>query len=174
MNLKIVSTIIFSLSIQPFITLPSYGYGEDIKSNCVTEASRRLMNSEAVEICQNANQYTASCVTEASRRLMNSEVVEVCIKANQYTASCVTEASRRLMNSEVVEVCKKSNQYTASCVTETSRRLMNSEVVEVCRSNEPIHKDNPRDEYANCIKKYINEGLSETTAVKICDRDCHK
>ncbi|WP_017292881.1 hypothetical protein [Geminocystis herdmanii] len=172
MNLKIVSTIIFSLSIQPFITLPSYA--EDIKSSCVREASRRLMNSQALEICQNANQYTASCVTEASRRLMNSEVVEVCRKANQYTASCVTETSRRLMNSQVVEVCRNSNQDTASCVTEASRRLSNEDSVKLCRSNNSIPRDNPRDEFANCIKKYINEGLSETTAVKICDRDCHK
>lgn len=172
MNLKIISTIIFSLSIQPFITLPSYG--EDIKSSCIREASRRLMNSQALEICQNANQYTASCVTEASRRLMNSDVVEVCRKANQYTASCVTETSRRLMNSQVVEVCKKANQGTESCVIEASRRLSHEDTVQLCRSNNSASKDNPRDEYANCIKRYINEGLSETTAVKICDRDCHK
>jgi hypothetical protein len=172
MNLKIISAMIFSLSIQPFISLPSYA--EDIKSSCLTEASRRLMNSDALEICQNANQYTASCITEASRRLMNSQIVEVCRKANQYTASCVTETSRRLMNSQIVEVCRNSHQDTASCVTEASRRLSSEDSVKLCRSNNSVSQDNPRDEYANCIKKYINEGLSETTAVKICDRDCHK
>lgn len=172
MNLKIISTIIFSLSIQPFITLPSYA--EDIKTSCVREASRRLMSSEVLETCQNANQYTGSCVTEASRRLMSSEVVAVCKKANQYTASCVTETSRRLMSSQVVEVCRNSSEKTASCITEASRRLSNEDSVKLCRSNNSVHKDNPRDEFANCIKKYINEGLSETTAVKICDRDCQK
>jgi hypothetical protein len=118
-----------------------------------------------------ADNTKADCVKEISGRLFTSEIVEVCENANQYTADCVKEISGRLFNSEIVKVCKNTTKDTANCVKQSSGRMFNSQIVEVCKSKVTASGENRRrEEYVNCIRKYIQEGMSENTAAKICDR----
>lgn len=132
MKFKFIVIALIGISNQP-------AYGQDVKSACLREVAGKLFNSEAVEVCKNANEYTVDCVKAASSKLFNSQVVEV---------------------------CKNTTISTTSCINQTVGRMFNSQVVELCKNN----AINRREEYVSCLRKYMNDGLTESTAAKICDR----
>jgi deoxyribose-phosphate aldolase len=115
-----------------------------------------------------ANNAKADCVKQISGRLFSDQIVEVCKNANEYTADCVKQISGRLFNDQIVKVCKNTTKDTADCVKQSSGRLLNDQIVEVCKSKVTARGNNRKIE--ECIRRYIQGGVSEYNAVRQCDR----